>query len=125
MRVDFYVLASAELADKQRYACLLANKAYGQGLTVAIRAVDGAQSDALDKLLWTFADNSFVPHIAHRAGDAAADWARYAVQISCPATQSTPESAPESAPESVNPAPQTSPADVLIFAHPGGGGGLR
>jgi len=61
-QVDFYILPQAELAAKHTYACRIANKAFGQGLTVFIATEDAAQSQAVDKLLWTFAQNSFVPH---------------------------------------------------------------
>ncbi|MDD9822463.1 MAG: DNA polymerase III subunit chi [Gammaproteobacteria bacterium] len=79
MQVDFYILAQSDFAEKHRYACRIANKAFGQGMTVFIATEDAAQSAALDKLLWTFAQNSFVPHAV---GDGEAkDRARYPVQI--------------------------------------------
>jgi len=79
MQVDFYILAQTDLAAKHAYACRIANKAFGQGLTVFIATEDAAQSQAVDKLLWTFAQSSFVPHaVCH--GDAK-DVARYPVQI--------------------------------------------
>jgi len=62
-QVDFYVLSQTDAAAKHTYACRIANKAFGQGMTVFIATEDAAQSEALDKLLWTFAQNSFVPHV--------------------------------------------------------------
>jgi len=79
MQVDFYILAQSDFAEKHRYACRIANKAFGQGMTVFIATEDAAQSAALDKLLWTFAQNSFVPHAV--CDGEAKDRARYPVQI--------------------------------------------
>lgn len=78
MQVDFYILPHTEVTEKHRYACRIANKAFGQGMTVFIATEDAEQSAALDKLLWTFAQNSFVPHTV--CGDDK-DLARYPVQI--------------------------------------------
>jgi len=79
MQVDFYILAQTDLAAKHAYACRIANKAFGQGLTVFIATEDAAQSQAVDKLLWTFAQNSFVPHAVCDGGGQ--ELARYPVQI--------------------------------------------
>jgi DNA polymerase-3 subunit chi len=61
-RVDFYVLSST--LDKQRwmFACRLAEKAYLKELRVTIVSAGQAEAKALDDLLWTFSDRSFVPH---------------------------------------------------------------
>jgi len=61
-RVDFYILKSA--APKQRwiFACRLTEKAYLQDLRVIILNDNAADAKALDDLLWTFNDRSFVPH---------------------------------------------------------------
>jgi DNA polymerase-3 subunit chi len=54
LRVDFYVMEEAAPAARLKVACRLAEKAY--------LASDRAELAALDDLLWTFADGSFVPH---------------------------------------------------------------
>ena len=61
-RVDFYVLKSA--APKQRwiFACRLAEKAYLNDLKVLILQDNLGDAKALDELLWTFNERSFVPH---------------------------------------------------------------
>jgi DNA polymerase-3 subunit chi len=61
-RVDFYILKSA--APKQRFqvACRLAEKAYLQDLKVVILQDNLNDAKALDELLWTFDERSFVPH---------------------------------------------------------------
>lgn len=61
-RVDFYVLESA--APKQRWtvACRLTEKAYLRDLRVLILSGSLEESKAIDELLWTFNDRSFIPH---------------------------------------------------------------
>lgn len=86
-RVDFYVLGQTEINDKYVYACRIANKAYAQGLKVYIQTDAAAQSKILDKMLWTFSQNSFVPHTVFHGTDGAGtadethDLERYPVQI--------------------------------------------
>ena len=61
-RVDFYLLPEAGAEARARFACRLTEKAYRQGHRVYIRAADRDHAEALDRLLWTFRDGSFVPH---------------------------------------------------------------
>ena len=61
-KVDFYLLSDTEPRARLRTACRLAEKAYEQGHTVALRTSGAAQTAELDELLWTFSDRSFVPH---------------------------------------------------------------
>jgi DNA polymerase III subunit chi len=62
LRVDFYVLEEAAPAARLKVACLLAEKAYLASQRALIWHTDRAELAALDELLWTFADGSFVPH---------------------------------------------------------------
>jgi DNA polymerase-3 subunit chi len=61
-RVEFFVLVSA--APKQRWtvACRLTEKAYLRDLRVFILSGSMEEVKAIDELLWTFNDRSFVPH---------------------------------------------------------------
>ena len=61
-QVDFYVLPEGSREDRHQFTCRLANKAYGQGRRVYVHL--GSEGDArrLDALLWTFREQSFVPH---------------------------------------------------------------
>ena len=43
-------------------ACRIAEKAYEQGLRVAVRTASPGETAEIDDLMWTFADRSFVPH---------------------------------------------------------------
>lgn len=72
-RIDFYVLPDAGEADRERFACRLADIAYRRGQRVYIHAQSQDQARILDKLLWTFQAGSFVPHDLHpsdNGGDA-------------------------------------------------------
>ncbi len=46
----------------------LAARAFAQGLRTVIRACDEARVTALDTLLWTYEDDSFLPHGTARNG---------------------------------------------------------
>jgi DNA polymerase III subunit chi len=59
-RVDFYILADLDGAEP--FTCRLTEKAYDQGHRIFIRARDAAQAQALDRLLWSFRQGSFLPH---------------------------------------------------------------
>ena len=61
-RIDFYVLQSAELKQQYNFICRLAEKAYRLGHTVYIHANDEQHAKELDDTLWSFRQNSFVPH---------------------------------------------------------------
>ncbi|MDB6097711.1 MAG: polymerase subunit chi [Gammaproteobacteria bacterium] len=61
-RVDFYVLKSAATQQRLAFACRLTEKAYLRDLKVVIVNDTLADAQALDELLWTFNERSFVPH---------------------------------------------------------------
>jgi DNA polymerase III subunit chi len=61
-RVDFYVLEEAAISARLKLACRLAEKAYLASQRALIWHTDRDELQALDELLWTFADGSFVPH---------------------------------------------------------------
>lgn len=61
-KVDFYTLAASDRRSRLVAACRLAEKAYEQGLKVAVRTSGAAETAEFDELLWTYADGSFVPH---------------------------------------------------------------
>jgi DNA polymerase-3 subunit chi len=65
-RVDFYVLNSAAPRQRWIFACRLTEKAYLRDLRVVILSEADAEVKALDDLLWTFNDRSFVPHQVRR-----------------------------------------------------------
>lgn len=61
-RVDFYVLQSAAPKQRWAFACRLTEKAYLRDLRVVIVNESLSDAQALDDMLWTFNDRSFVPH---------------------------------------------------------------
>jgi DNA polymerase III subunit chi len=61
-QVDFYLLSSSDSRSRLLTACRLAEKAFDQGLRVAVRTASPAETAELDELMWTFSDRSFVPH---------------------------------------------------------------
>jgi DNA polymerase III subunit chi len=61
-RVDFYVLKSSAVRQRLTFACRLAEKAYQHDLKVVLLQNDAENARALDELLWTFNERSFVPH---------------------------------------------------------------
>jgi DNA polymerase III subunit chi len=61
-QVDFYVLNGTAPQERWRYVCRLTEKAYLRGMRVAILGQSAEDIRALDELLWTFSDHSFVPH---------------------------------------------------------------
>lgn len=62
-QVDFYILNDASLPSLENYACKLTEKAFKKGHKIHILTADQEQSERIDKLLWTFNDQSFVPHV--------------------------------------------------------------
>ncbi len=63
IKVDFYPLGEPDRRARLVTACRLAEKAYDQGLWVAVRTASAAETAEFDELLWTFSDRSFVPHV--------------------------------------------------------------
>jgi DNA polymerase III subunit chi len=61
-RVDFYILKSAAAKQRWTFACRLAEKAYLRDMRVVIVNDTLADAQALDDLLWTFNERSFIPH---------------------------------------------------------------
>lgn len=71
-RADFYLLRDAGDAAREHFACRLAAKVYGLDHQVHVRVADAAALERLDALLWTFSDDSFVPHEVSLDGQRAA-----------------------------------------------------
>lgn len=61
-QVDFYILADTAAEARLTFACRLAGKAVQRELDVFVLAESEADARKLDELLWTFAQNSFIPH---------------------------------------------------------------
>jgi DNA polymerase-3 subunit chi len=61
-RVDFYVLNSGTPKQRWAFACRLTEKAYLRDLSIVIVSDTLLDTQALDDLLWTFDERSFIPH---------------------------------------------------------------
>ncbi len=61
-QVDFYVLSKEANSARQLMACKVADKAFRSGHKVYVLAANQRQTQELDQMLWTFSQNSFVPH---------------------------------------------------------------
>lgn len=63
LQADFYVISSERFrTEPLRLVCILARKAYFSQNSSVILAMDAAQANALDDLLWAFDPEAFVPH---------------------------------------------------------------
>lgn len=70
MKVDFHVLEEAGSQASLRYVCSLIEKAYKDQQSVYVHTVSKEEASYLDTLLWTFSDESFVPHtVADESND--------------------------------------------------------
>lgn len=67
-RVDFYILPQHDVATCYTLACRLTEKAYRQKHRIYIHAPDQAIAHHIDDLLWTFRDESFIPHNLYGEG---------------------------------------------------------
>ncbi|NNC24433.1 DNA polymerase III subunit chi [Salinisphaera sp. USBA-960] len=69
--ISFYILAESAATTAERFCCRLAEDNRASRRHVYVHAVDDAQARRLDELMWTFRQNSFVPHLAaaNRASD--------------------------------------------------------
>ena len=72
-RIDFYLLEAPGGAACDATACRIAEKAWRQGHRVHLHVDSPESARRLDDLLWTWRDESFVPHSVCGAGEAAAE----------------------------------------------------
>lgn len=61
-QIDFYVLQIQSPGGRFTLACRIVEKAYRLGHRVYLRTGNTDDTNVLDELLWTFSQNSFVPH---------------------------------------------------------------
>ena len=62
MRVDFYILEAAAENERLRTACRLTEKAWQMGHRVFIHTDSNETARHVDDMLWTYRQDSFVPH---------------------------------------------------------------
>lgn len=62
MKIDFYVLQQPDIKSYQDLICRLAEKAYKNRNNIYIHTNNQKEAHQLDELLWTYRDDSFLPH---------------------------------------------------------------
>lgn len=65
-RADFYILPQPDEPSRFTFICRICEKALEQGLKVYIYTRDPAQAEYLDRFMWAYREDSFLPH--HRIG---------------------------------------------------------
>ena len=61
-RVNFYVLENDDAANYAQFVCRLSEKVCSRSDGVFIHSADETQTRQLDELLWSFREQSFLPH---------------------------------------------------------------
>ena len=61
-RIDFYSLEPDSRGDRFLLACRLVERIRASDLPILIHCPDGEEARHLDRLLWTFREDSFLPH---------------------------------------------------------------
>jgi DNA polymerase-3 subunit chi len=61
-KIDFHVLPAQARRLHDMYVCELVEQAFRAGRRVHVHCLDDDMLAAMDELLWTFHDTSFVPH---------------------------------------------------------------
>ena len=61
-RIDFYIIKAGSEQATETFICRLTEKAWSQNNAVYIHTMDEQHASNYDELLWTFNEDSFVPH---------------------------------------------------------------
>jgi DNA polymerase-3 subunit chi len=61
-RIDFYLIQDKNPKARLDFACRLIEKAYKSRHRIYIHTENQADAHTLDELLWTFREDSFLPH---------------------------------------------------------------
>lgn len=69
-RIDFYITQANGAGDRRLLACRLAEKAYQLGHRIYLHTESQPEATLMDDLLWTFKQNSFIPHALYPGADA-------------------------------------------------------
>jgi len=67
-KIDFYILPVTDEAPRLRFACRLIEKLYQQRHRIYIHTQNQTQAHQLDELLWTYQEESFLPHNLYGEG---------------------------------------------------------
>src|ERR1700733_13078436 len=61
-KIDFYILTEGDIKDCLAVACRLIEKAYRNRHRIYIHMATQPEANQLDEVLWTYRDDSFIPH---------------------------------------------------------------
>jgi len=61
-RVDFYIIEKGSDKATETFICRLTEKAWSQNNAIYIHTMDDQHATKYDELLWTFNEESFIPH---------------------------------------------------------------
>lgn len=61
-RIDFYIIENGSEQATETFICRLTEKAWSQKNTVYIHTMNEQHATKYNELLWTFTEDSFVPH---------------------------------------------------------------
>lgn len=61
-QIDFYLLTEETEQARNHYVCRLLDKAYHLKHRLYVHCADEKTAHLIDELLWTFQDESFIPH---------------------------------------------------------------
>ncbi len=67
-KIDFYILPDADANARLLFACRLIEKLYKQKHTIYIHTENQTMAHELDEMLWTWRDDSFLPHNLYGEG---------------------------------------------------------
>lgn len=67
-KADFYLLTDSGPESIFHFVCRLAQKAFRQGHRLYFHMKDNRDAHLLDEMLWTFSEESFVPHHLYGEG---------------------------------------------------------
>ncbi len=66
--IDFYIFSEGNANTRLQLACRLIEKAYKNRHRVYIHAENQPEAHQLDELLWTYREDSFIPHNLYGEG---------------------------------------------------------
>jgi DNA polymerase-3 subunit chi len=69
-QIDFFILDESSRQDRYTLSCRIIEKAWRNDHRVMVQTGSEQEAHHLDKLLWTFRDQSFVPHALLPVADA-------------------------------------------------------
>ena len=72
-KIDFYITNINTLDDYWTFACRLTEKAFRKQCDVYLHTANEEHMAAVDKLLWTFRPNSFLPHSSESRSEISAE----------------------------------------------------